>query len=424
MPGGQNGAQPKCELVCSFQLHKFDRRKQIQYQPQRKFERAVELYFDGVVAFVGEQIDEYQRQRKLERAVQLHLIDVAGRQQNHQSRGVERIGDAEYPNTEQADAERVDKCAGKLHKGGSGDEVSAVFSLEVDHPNANASTNALANYVKAAAAALKTSSPSNSSSATPNASTNALSNYLKQGESSQRASINASTSALANYTESVARSAAKQAKDTPEQLGPGWSRDQNGKLRYESDLISQLLVPGRGPADQVATHLANGDYWQVAIAGVAWLAEDLLFVASLGGSQARTAGTRIAAEGVKKATQAAATATPKGQVYSVAAEVKLSPTSYPGVSRRAHIQEANEHLLGSMEADPSLAQRMGGMGIKIDRTVTGRSPSSPPSDWTWHHAPEPGIVQLVPREQHASGSIFQRTLHPGGIGGYAIWGRK
>ncbi len=291
-------------------------------------------------------------------------------------------------------------------------------------PTPNASTNALANYVKAAAAALKTSSPSNSSSATPNASTNALSNYLKQGESSQRASINASTSALANYTESVARSAAKQAKDTPEQLGPGWSRDQNGKLRYESDLISQLLVPGRGPADQVATHLANGDYWQVAIAGVAWLAEDLLFVASLGGSQARTAGTRIAAEGVKKATQAAATATPKGQVYSVAAEVKLSPTSYPGVSRRAHIQEANEHLLGSMEADPSLAQRMGGMGIKIDRTVTGRSPSSPPSDWTWHHAPEPGIVQLVPREQHASGSIFQRTLHPGGIGGYAIWGRK
>jgi hypothetical protein len=239
-------------------------------------------------------------------------------------------------------------------------------------------------------------------------------------------SINASTNALSNYIESIARiagSVANEIKDAPEQLGPGWSRDESGKLRYDSDLISQLLVPGRGPADQVATHVANGDYWQAAVAGVAWLAEDLLFVATLGGSQARTAATKIAVSGAEKVASTAAAA-PKGQVYSVAAEVKLSSGSYPGVSRAAHAQEANEQVLRSLESDPALAQRMGDLGVQINRTATGSAPRLSPPNWTWHHATEPGVMQLVPREQHASGSIFQGVLHPNGVGGYALWGRN
>ena len=50
-----------------------------------------------------------------------------------------------------------------------------------------------------------------------------------------------------------------------------------------------------------------------------------------------------------------------------------------------------------------------------------------PADWTWHHVPSSaadsrmGVMQLVPREQHAPGSIFQGRLHPNGQGGYSEW---
>ena len=36
---------------------------------------------------------------------------------------------------------------------------------------------------------------------------------------------------------------------------------------------------------------------------------------------------------------------PTGNYYSVLFETKLRPTSYPGISRPAHYQEANEALL-------------------------------------------------------------------------------
>lgn len=296
-------------------------------------------------------------------------------------------------------------------------------------PTPNASSNALSNYTSttSSSSAPKASLPA-SSSPTPNASSTALSNYLGRAAGPQQGkqSFNASTNALSNYIESVARiagSAANENTDVPEQLGPGWSRDENGKLRYESDLLSQILVPGRGPADQVATHVANRDYWQAAVASVAWIAEDLLFVATLGGSQARTAATKLATVGAEKVASTVTTL-PKGQVYSVAAEVKLSTGSYPGVSRAAHAQEANEQMLRSMESDPALAQRMSDLGVQINRTTTGAAPRLSPPNWTWHHATEPGAMQLVPREQHTSGSIFQGVLHPNGVGGYALWGRK
>ncbi|MCB1692221.1 MAG: HNH endonuclease [Pseudomonadales bacterium] len=51
------------------------------------------------------------------------------------------------------------------------------------------------------------------------------------------------------------------------------------------------------------------------------------------------------------------------------------------------------------------------------------APRQPPAGWTWHHAQEPGVMQLVPRVQHAPGSIFQDVLHPNGRGGYSIWGQ-
>ena len=114
---------------------------------------------------------------------------------------------------------------------------------------------------------------------------------------------------------------------------------------------------------------------------------------------------------------------PSGDFYSVAFEMKLSPTSYPGISRAAHFQEANGALLSAMEADGSFAMIMEDLGVSPTRTSTGLAPRTSPAGWTWHHSTESGVMQLVPRSQHAPGSIFQPALHPNGVGGFSIWGQ-
>ena len=148
-----------------------------------------------------------------------------------------------------------------------------------------------------------------------------------------------------------------------------------------------------------------------------------------GGSELRALGaeTRIVAgeaSAVTRAAEATAARTASGDFYSVAFQTTLDPASYPGLSRAAHFQEANEALLTAMESDPQFAQTMQQAGVNLDRTATGLAPRTPPEGWTWHHAEDPGVMQLVPRVQHTPGSIFWDTLHPGGQGGYAIWGKQ
>ena len=116
-------------------------------------------------------------------------------------------------------------------------------------------------------------------------------------------------------------------------------------------------------------------------------------------------------------------AEPKGNFYSTAFETSLDPGSYPGVSRGRHFQEANESLLRGMEGDGQFAQSMRDLGVSLERTPTGLAPREAPAGWVWHHGVEPGIMQLVPKPQHTPGSIFWDTMHPGGRGGYAIWGK-
>jgi len=111
------------------------------------------------------------------------------------------------------------------------------------------------------------------------------------------------------------------------------------------------------------------------------------------------------------------------EFHSVAYETTLKPSSYPGANRYSHFQEANENLLRAMEADPMFARRMEGLGISISRNSQGKAPGTSPNGWTWHHAAEPGRMQLVPRDQHKFGSAFQDVLHPQGSGGFAKWGK-
>jgi hypothetical protein len=157
--------------------------------------------------------------------------------------------------------------------------------------------------------------------------------------------------------------------------------------------------------------------------------------------RARTLGniaeTRLATQGIGRglatmearaaeqiAAESIATKQPTGQFYSVAFETKLVSTSYPGFSRATHFQKANAALLSAMEVDASFASTMRQLGITLERTATGLAPRTSPSGWTWHHAFEPGTMQLVPRIQHTPGSIFQKVLHPRGVGGYSKWGMR
>jgi hypothetical protein len=121
---------------------------------------------------------------------------------------------------------------------------------------------------------------------------------------------------------------------------------------------------------------------------------------------------------------AAQTAVPTGNAYTVVFQTTLDSASYPGLSRAAHFQEANEALLTAMESDPQFAQTMQYAGVNLDRAATGLAPRTPPNRWTWHHAQDRGVMQLVPRSQHTPGSIFWETLHPDGRGGYSIWGQQ
>jgi RHS repeat-associated protein len=115
-----------------------------------------------------------------------------------------------------------------------------------------------------------------------------------------------------------------------------------------------------------------------------------------------------------------------GNAYSVAFEARL-PSSLWTASREAHFAAANKALYEAMSADPSFAAEMEEM---IPGVTQGVAPgprgafkrSSPSVLWTWHHAAEPGVMQLVPAIQHETGGIWQTIFHAGGAGGFSIWG--
>lgn len=114
-------------------------------------------------------------------------------------------------------------------------------------------------------------------------------------------------------------------------------------------------------------------------------------------------------------------AKPDGSFYSVAFEMELAPTSYPGVSRYKHFQEANIALEAAMETNPMLQQ----MGISVPKSSAGSIMGTSPTNWVWHHHVNKGVMQLVPKSQHPNvpGGIFWNSMHPNGIGGWAIWGK-
>jgi hypothetical protein len=114
-----------------------------------------------------------------------------------------------------------------------------------------------------------------------------------------------------------------------------------------------------------------------------------------------------------------------GNAYSVGFRSRLPQASYPGRSRAHHYQEANRDLLKTLDQDPAFAARMEDM-IPVLRSqlrgAGGAVSRRPPEGWTWHHAAEEGVMELVPRIQHRAPGHLRELLHPGGRGGFSTWG--
>jgi hypothetical protein len=102
--------------------------------------------------------------------------------------------------------------------------------------------------------------------------------------------------------------------------------------------------------------------------------------------------------------------------------MRLKPGSLVG-SCGAHFAEANEALYTAIRESSDFASSMRQLGIEMAPGARGALPRMPPSGWTWHHELEPGVMRLVPRSQHTLGSPWWNVLHPGGEGGYSIWGK-
>lgn len=108
--------------------------------------------------------------------------------------------------------------------------------------------------------------------------------------------------------------------------------------------------------------------------------------------------------------------------YSVAFEAQISPTG--AGTRAAHFRAANEMLLADMAADSGFAASMRRLGIEVPTTKGGLPIGESPKGWTWHHDPKnPGGMQLVRTPEH-QGSALQPLLHPGGVGGFKLWGAE
>jgi hypothetical protein len=99
----------------------------------------------------------------------------------------------------------------------------------------------------------------------------------------------------------------------------------------------------------------------------------------------------------------------------------LKSSSYPGVSRYLHFKEANKALQAAMKSNPLLKK----LGISVPKSASGKIIGKSPTGWVWHHDVKRGVMHLVPKSQHPNipGGIFWGTMHPGGVGGYSIWGK-
>lgn len=178
------------------------------------------------------------------------------------------------------------------------------------------------------------------------------------------------------------------------------------------------LMEGIGPGSGAAPRLSLVGESRIAAAnaniGVHLKLTSIVYSTAASGGQGQTNES-------SEANTEPARSDPNGKFYSVAFEMTLKNTSYPGVSRYLHFKEANVALDAAMSSNPLLND----MGIVVPKTASGSIIGQAPRGWVWHHGVERGVMQLVPKSQHPNvpGGIFWETMHPGRVGGFSIWGK-
>ena len=119
-------------------------------------------------------------------------------------------------------------------------------------------------------------------------------------------------------------------------------------------------------------------------------------------------------------------AAPGSEPYHYAYEAVLDQVDL-GRSRRVHFNRSNAQLEEALRADPDFAAAMDQVSPGILGRVSSGGGRQNPLNFTWHHEPTsnvggtPGVMRLVPREEHTPGSDFWTSLHPNGYGGYSEW---
>lgn len=74
-------------------------------------------------------------------------------------------------------------------------------------------------------------------------------------------------------------------------------------------------------------------------------------------------------------------------------------------------KECNKQLLEAIEADPELKSKYS--AEQLEQIEDGVYDGSAPDGYIWHHAPQPGLIQLVDANIHAG---------TGHTGGRTVWG--
>ena len=74
-------------------------------------------------------------------------------------------------------------------------------------------------------------------------------------------------------------------------------------------------------------------------------------------------------------------------------------------------KECNKQLLEAMETDPELKSKFS--TEQLEQIKDGIYDGSAPDGYIWHHAPQPGLIQLVDANSHAG---------TGHTGGRTVWG--
>jgi hypothetical protein len=132
--------------------------------------------------------------------------------------------------------------------------------------------------------------------------------------------------------------------------------------------------------------------------------------------------------GAEAAEAAVAAEVGSGRAYSVLFEMHMDlPNAIGDGTRNFHNILANQALADGMAANAEF-----GASIRQfipDIGASGRMTGTPGAGWTWHHAPETGVMQLVPTVQHMAPGPIQGLLHPfptsvgpTGGGGFQVWG--